>query len=66
MSTPGPGGALDEQWWTVPEVARFFRVNDQIVRKWIRAGVLPAARTPGGHARVPVASVEALIEAGRE
>ena len=33
------------------DVARFFAVSDETVRKWMRAGKLPYFRTPGGQIR---------------
>lgn len=34
--------AQQHEWWTVPEVADYFRVTEETVRRWIRAGELPA------------------------
>lgn len=34
------------------EVARMFRVDPATVARWVKAGKLPAFRTPGGHLRI--------------
>lgn len=39
-----------EEWLTVEEVADFFRVNPETVRRWIRAGELPVLDLGGPRA----------------
>ena len=43
---------MDSQLLTTGEVAKLCGVTPDAVLKWIKAGKLPAARTPGGHFRV--------------
>jgi excisionase family DNA binding protein len=35
------------EWLTVDEVATLFRINSETVRRWIRAGALPALNLGG-------------------
>ena len=44
----GPTGP--EQWLTTQEVAEELRVNEETVRRWIRAGELPVLDLGGGRA----------------
>ena len=44
------------------EVARIFGVGQDSVRRWMKAGYLPAWRTPGGHFRFTTQDVAALLE----
>ena len=41
-------------------MAKRLGVSLRTVQLWVEAGILPAARTPGGHRRIPAAAVEAL------
>lgn len=41
---PTPTTQQEPPWRTTAEVARELRVSPRTVRRWIRAGVLPAAR----------------------
>ena len=43
---------MDSQLLTTGEVAKLCGVTPDAVLKWIKAGKLPATRTPGGHFRV--------------
>lgn len=45
---------------TTSEVAKRLGVSLRTVQLWVEAGILPAARTPGGHRRIPATAVEAL------
>lgn len=45
---------------TTSEVAKRLGVSLRTVQLWVEAGILPAARTPGGHRRIPGTAVEAL------
>lgn len=38
---------LDEQWYTVEQIAQLIQVHEQTVRKWLRSGELPG-RSFGG------------------
>ena len=42
---------------TLAEAARRLGVAEETVRAWLRAGLLPGRRLPGGQARVPLAAV---------
>lgn len=52
----GPGARM----LTTREVALRLGVSLRSVQLWVEAGILPAARTPGGHRRIPYNAVEAL------
>lgn len=52
--------ALPRGMMTTSEVAKRLGVSLRTVQLWVEAGILPAARTPGGHRRIPATAVEAL------
>jgi excisionase family DNA binding protein len=52
----GPGSRM----LTTREAALRLGVSLRTVQLWVEANILPAARTPGGHRRIPSNSVEAL------
>ena len=52
----GPGARM----LTTREVASRLGVSLRTVQLWVEADILPAARTPGGHRRIPYNAVEAL------
>lgn len=44
---------------TTTEVAKRFRVDTSVVRRWVAGGKLkPAVKTPGGHYRFDEASIQ--------
>lgn len=45
---------------TTREAAARLGVSLRTVQLWVEANILPAARTPGGHRRIPYNAVEAL------
>jgi len=45
---------------TTREAAQRLGVSLRTVQLWVEASILPAARTPGGHRRIPYNAVEAL------
>lgn len=45
---------------TTREAAHRLGVSLRTVQLWVEASILPAARTPGGHRRIPYNAVEAL------
>ena len=45
-------------------VARLFGVSVSTVTRWARSGLLPAARTPGGHYRFRADDVRRIARAG--
>ncbi|MBI2732422.1 MAG: excisionase family DNA-binding protein [Aquabacterium sp.] len=45
---------------TTREAAVRLGVSLRTVQLWVEANILPAARTPGGHRRIPYNAVEAL------
>lgn len=52
----GPGARM----LTTREAAVRLGVSLRTVQLWVEASILPAARTPGGHRRIPYNAVEAL------
>lgn len=46
------------------EVARLFGVSLSTVTRWARTGMLPAARTPGGHYRYPAEEMRRMARSG--
>jgi excisionase family DNA binding protein len=52
---------VTEDLMTVPEVAATLRLHPQTIRRWIKAGTLPAARI-GRDYRVSEAAVRALLD----
>lgn len=52
----GPGARM----LTTREAAVRLGVSLRTVQLWVEANILPAARTPGGHRRIPYNAVEAL------
>lgn len=53
----GPGARM----LTTREAAQRLGVSLRTVQLWVEADILPAARTPGGHRRIPHNAVEALV-----
>jgi excisionase family DNA binding protein len=51
-----------QRFYTIPEVARILRVSDQSVRRWIKAGELPATK-PGKEYRIGHANLEEFLRA---
>ncbi len=43
---------MSVQYWTVGETALAAKVEPSTIVTWIRRGLLPAVRTPGGQYRV--------------
>ena len=41
-------GETDADLWSVDEVADYFRVSNETVRRWVRGGKLKAAKPGGG------------------
>ncbi|MFZ4552859.1 MAG: excisionase family DNA-binding protein [Aquabacterium sp.] len=52
----GPGSRM----MTTREAAKRLGVSLRTVQLWVEADILPAAKTPGGHRRIPLTAVEAL------
>lgn len=48
-------------YWTTGQLARALGMAPSTVRRWCEAGELAARATPGGHWRIPVAVVVALL-----
>jgi excisionase family DNA binding protein len=46
---------------SVPAAAARVGVSAKTIRRWIKAGHLPAVRTPGGHFYVAPAAVDAVL-----
>lgn len=61
MTSPDTSAdSLPRGMMTTSEVAKRLGVSLRTVQLWVEAGILPAARTPGGHRRIPAMAVEAL------
>ena len=61
-SEAAPQFPSDERFLGVGTVATYFDVTDVTIKNWVNTGKLHAARTPGGHRRVSLSSVVALLE----
>lgn len=57
-----PNSDLTETFCTTREAADMLRVSLRTVQLWVEAGVLQAWKTDGGHRRLPLSSVQALIK----
>jgi len=44
-----------------PEAARILGFSENTVAKWVRAGILPAVREPGGRARIKMTDLRAFF-----
>lgn len=59
---PAPSAdALDDPILTTREAARLLGIAVSTAQQWIENGVLPAWKTPGGHRRVRLSAVSALL-----
>lgn len=54
----------DDDLLTLPEAARALAVSERTVRRWIKAGTLPAGRLPTrhGHFRIRRTDVAAALD----
>lgn len=50
-----------KKYYTTSEAARLLSVSSDTVLKWVRAGKIKSYRTPGGHARIPVEAINAIL-----
>lgn len=57
-----PNPDATETFCTTREAADLLRVSLRTVQLWVEAGVLQAWKTDGGHRRLPLSSVQALIK----
>jgi excisionase family DNA binding protein len=55
---------MDLELLTVAEVAAQTRCHEKTVREWIRSGVLPAIRLPGGRYRVARTTLDEVMREG--
>ena len=54
LSTPGGGERLTgESFYTIPEVAAYFRVSSRTVRRWVKANILRRIEVTGRLVRIP-------------
>jgi len=60
MPAPFPGTA-DDPILTTREAARLLGIAVSTAQQWIENGLLPAWKTPGGHRRVRLSAVSALL-----
>lgn len=49
---------------TTREAAKKLNVALSTIQTWVESGYLEAWKTPGGHRRIPLSSVDKLLETG--
>lgn len=54
------GELMTDRWLTTRDAAERLHVSLRTIQLWVEGGILPAARTPGGHRRIPESAVDAL------
>jgi excisionase family DNA binding protein len=54
--------AVEPEWLTLGQAARFLGVAQSTIRKWSDQGRLPAFYTPGGHRRFRRSDLEEFVE----
>ena len=52
-----------ERWMKPNEVAPLANVKESTVKRWARLDKIPSVRTPGGHIRVRLSDVAAMLAA---
>ena len=52
----------DNDELSLPAAARRLGLDERTVRRWVRQGLLPARRLPGGQARIAAAALAALAD----
>lgn len=52
-----------ERWMKPREVAPLANVKESTVKRWARLGKIPSTKTPGGHIRVRLSDVAAMLAA---
>lgn len=57
---------MAKTYYTTSEAAKVLAVSPDTVLKWVRAGKISSYRTPGGHARIPIEAVKALLPNGNK
>lgn len=50
----------DRDFYTIVELASFFKVSRDTVDRWIKRGQIAFVRLPSGHYRIPHAELERL------
>lgn len=55
-----PGEVVTDRWLTTRDAAERLHVSLRTIQLWVEGNILPAARTPGGHRRIPESAVDAL------
>ena len=58
-------GSPTKDYLSTGEAATLCSVTSDTVLKWIKAGKIPANRTPGGHHRIPHSALLPIVEAGK-
>lgn len=51
-----------KEYLSTGEAAELCSVTPDTVLKWVRAGKIPAQRTPGGHHRIPLEAIEGYLQ----
>jgi excisionase family DNA binding protein len=59
-TTDEPGELVTDRWLTTRDAAERLHVSLRTIQLWVEGNILPAARTPGGHRRIPESAVDAL------
>jgi excisionase family DNA binding protein len=59
-----PNNKQIREFITTGQAASLCSVTPDTVLKWIKAGKIPASRTPGGHYRISRSDVEQFITPG--
>jgi excisionase family DNA binding protein len=55
-------GAIEPDWMTLGQAAKYLGVAQSTIRKWSDQGRLPAFYTPGGHRRYRRSDLETFLE----
>jgi excisionase family DNA binding protein len=57
---------MAEVWLTVSKAARYLGISEPTLRKWTDEGLILAWRTPGGHRRYHLESLQSFCNAQLE
>ena len=57
---------MAKTYYTTSQAAEILAVSPDTVLKWVRAGKIASYKTPGGHSRIPIEAVTALLPSKTE
>jgi excisionase family DNA binding protein len=58
---------VNEEWYSVDEIAERLKVSTFTVRRWLREGVLRGRKLPGTRSwRIPESDLQAFLSSERE